>query len=77
MSCMTMLFSMFAICYYQVRHQAVIKWASQYGDLQIVTLIFLNHLYGLTLALPGPAAGVGGSLLVTVAYNPYARAWGK
>ena len=31
----------------------------------------------LTLKLPGPSAGMGGSLTVIVAYNPYARAWGK
>ena len=31
----------------------------------------------LTLKLAGPAAGVDGSLTVTITLNPYDRGWGK
>ena len=44
---------------------------------QVTTIRGVKSLCRLTLKLPSPAAGVSGSLIVTVVYNPYGRAWGK
>ena len=45
--------------------------------IALCTMLFPVSSVHLTLTLPSPSAGVGGSLTVTVAQNPYARAWWK